>query len=82
MDLETVLLNVQERDKWRRRLELLQASLRELRRRRTKVTQRIRRLKRDLRRFADTSDAVLYEIARERGGSTHHAAKDTHLIAR
>lgn len=82
MDLETVLLNVQERDKWRHRLELLQASLKELKRRRSKTGERLKRIKRDLRRFRDTSDAVLSETAHQRGRSTFHAATDTHLIAR
>ncbi|MGI0132771.1 MAG: hypothetical protein ACREDK_06755 [Thermoplasmata archaeon] len=82
MDLETVLLNVQERDKWRHRLELLQASLGELKLRRSRATQRLRLIKRDLRRLRDTSDAVLGETTRQRGTSTFHAATDTHLFGR
>ena len=82
MDVESVLLSVQERDKWRRRLELLRASLDELRSRRAVVTGRLRRIKRDLRRLGDYSDAVLHQDAHMRGPSTFHASPDTHLSAR
>ncbi|MCI4361274.1 MAG: hypothetical protein L3J91_06175 [Thermoplasmata archaeon] len=82
MDVESVLLNVQERDKWRRRLELLRASLGELKLRRARVTQRLRRIKRELRRLGEYSDAVLHQNAHQRGASTFHAAADTHLSAR
>jgi hypothetical protein len=82
MDVDSVLLNVQERDKWRHRLELLRASLHELRNRRTRVTQRLRRAKRDLRRLGEYSDAVLHEVTHQRGAPTFHASADTHLASR
>ena len=58
MDVDTVLANVQERDKWRRRLEALQSALAEVRDRKTRVAARLRRLKRDLARVQALSEAV------------------------
>jgi hypothetical protein len=82
MDVDSVLLNVQERDKWRRRLQLLRASLGELKTRRARVSERLKRIKRELRRLGDYSDAVLLRDTHQRGASTFHAAPDTHLSAR
>ena len=82
MDVDSVLLNVQERDKWRRRLQLLRASLGELKTRRARVSERLKRIKRELRRLGDYSDAVLHRDNHQRGASTFHASPDTHLSAR
>jgi chromosome segregation ATPase len=58
MDVDTVLANVQERDKWRRRLEVLQEALAEVRDRQVRVAARLRRLKHDLARVQELSEAM------------------------
>jgi predicted nucleic acid-binding Zn-ribbon protein len=63
VDTDSVLLNVQERDKWRRRMEVLERSLRELQDQRRRVEGRLRRVRKDLLRLQRTADAVL-DIAR------------------
>jgi hypothetical protein len=59
MDVEAVLQSVQERDKWKHRLEVLQASLVEVRDRKLRVQARLRRLRVDLRKLGAASEAVL-----------------------
>jgi chromosome segregation ATPase len=63
VDTDSVLLNVQEREKWRRRMELLERSLRELQDQRRRVEGRLRRVRKDLFKLQQTADAVL-DIAR------------------
>jgi hypothetical protein len=58
VDVDTVLANVQERDKWRRRLEVLQAALADVRDREVRVAARLRRLKRELARVQELAEAV------------------------
>jgi hypothetical protein len=58
MDVDTVLANVQERDKWRRRLEVLQAALADVRDRQVRVAARLRRLKHELAQVQELSEAV------------------------
>ncbi len=70
MDVDAVLLSVQERDKWRHRLGLLEHSLEEVRAKRARWQSRLKRLEADLRRLADYSDALLGQsgaIRRSRG---------------
>jgi len=59
VDVDSVLLSVQERDKWRNRMEVLEQSLREVRDRRRRLETRLRRIKRELNRIRVTVDAVL-----------------------
>jgi len=63
VDVDSVLLSVQERDKWRHRMELLERSLREVRERRQRLELRLRRIKKDLAKLRVTADAVL-DLAR------------------
>ena len=72
MDVETVLLSVQERDKWRHRSETLSASLREIRKRRDDLRRGLRRIERELRRLADYSEELLDE-SRARAMPRSHA---------
>jgi predicted nucleic acid-binding Zn-ribbon protein len=58
VDVDTVLANVQERDKWRRRLEVLQSALADVRDRQVRVAARIRRLKHELARVQELSEAL------------------------
>jgi hypothetical protein len=64
MDVDTVLQSVQERDKWRGRLAVLQSSLREIREREERLQQRLRRIKRELSKLSAVSDAVLDQASR------------------
>ena len=59
VDVDSVLLSVQERDKWRNRMEVLEQSLREVRDRRRRLETRLRRIKRELNRIRATVDAAL-----------------------
>jgi len=59
VDVDSILLSVQERDKWRNRAEVLERSLREVRDRRRRLESRLRRVKKELNRLAITVDAVL-----------------------
>ena len=59
MDVDAVLQSVQERDKWRRRLALLTASLTEVRERRRRSVARLRKIQGELRKLAAYSDALL-----------------------
>jgi hypothetical protein len=68
MDIETVLQSVQERDKWRSRLTLLQESLREIRTREVRLQKRLRRIKRELAQLAKVSDAILDGSRRQISG--------------
>ena len=58
MDVDTVLASVQERDKWQRRLEVLQVALADVRDREVRVAARLRRLKRELARVQELSEVV------------------------
>ncbi len=58
VDVDSVLLSVQERDKWRRRMELLERSLGEIRDRRRRLELRLRHIKKELTRLRLTADAV------------------------
>jgi len=62
VDADTVLQGMQERDKWRHRVELLERSLDEVRDHRRRIAQRLKRLERDLARLRIVSESVL-EIA-------------------
>jgi len=59
VDVATVLQGVQERDKWRRRLELLERSLEEIEERRHRLEARLRRLRRDLARLRLSADSMV-----------------------
>jgi chromosome segregation ATPase len=59
VDVDSVLLSVQERDKWRRRMELLVRSLEEIRERRRRAEDRLRRVKQELSRLRTTGDAMV-----------------------
>ncbi|MFZ0830671.1 MAG: hypothetical protein WCB18_08280 [Thermoplasmata archaeon] len=58
VDVDTVLASVQERDKWRRRLEVLQTALADVRDREVRVAARLRRLKRELATVQELAEAV------------------------
>jgi Arc/MetJ-type ribon-helix-helix transcriptional regulator len=70
VDVDSILLGVQERDKWRNRTEVLESSLRDVRDRRRRLEARLRRVKKELNYLRITVDAVL---DRSRMDATHHA---------
>jgi hypothetical protein len=84
MDVDTVLQSVQERDKWRGRLALLQESLKEIRAREVRLQKRLRRIKRDLAQLARVSDAILDQSRRQFSGGAGRgrSATDPQLSAR
>lgn len=82
MDINAILLSVQERDKWRHRLHLLERSLEEIRDRRTRLGKRLRRIKRDLARLRDVSDAVLDPVRRPSGREPLHATDNSRILTR
>jgi septal ring factor EnvC (AmiA/AmiB activator) len=59
VDVESALLNVQERDNWRRRMESLERSLGEVRDLRRKVEARLRRTRRELARLRESAEALV-----------------------
>lgn len=59
VDVDSILLSVQERDKWRNRVGVLEESLHDVRDRRRRLETRLRRVKKELSRFRVQVDAVL-----------------------
>ena len=59
VDVESALLNVQERDNWRRRMQALEHSLEEVRDLRRKVETRLRRTRRELARLRASAEAAM-----------------------
>jgi phage shock protein A len=68
VDVDSVLLSVQERDKWRHRMEVLERSLGDVREQRRRLERSLRRLKKELAKIRATTDAVL-DFARTRVNS-------------
>jgi chromosome segregation ATPase len=63
VDTDSILQNMQEREKWRRRVDLLERSLRELQEQRRRVENRLLRVRKDILKLQQTADAVL-DLAR------------------
>lgn len=82
MDVDAVLLSVQERDKWRRRLELLSASLADVRERRLHVQQRLRKIKRDLGQVQRYAEAISDQNLRNQPYESTHARTQTFITNR
>jgi chromosome segregation ATPase len=59
VDVDSALLSVQERDNWRRRQEVLERSLSEVRSQRRRLESRLRRVRKDLTRLRIAAEAVL-----------------------
>jgi hypothetical protein len=58
VDIDSVLQGVQERDNWRRRLDLLERSLREVQSRKRRLEGRLRRVRKELARLPLVAEAV------------------------
>jgi predicted nucleic acid-binding Zn-ribbon protein len=63
VDVESALLSVRERDNWRRRMEVLERSLAQVREQRHKLELRLRRVRKELVRLRQATEAVL-DLAR------------------
>jgi hypothetical protein len=59
VDVDSALLSVQERDNWRRRMEVLERSLADVRNQRRRVEARLRRVRKELTRLRIAAEAVL-----------------------
>jgi hypothetical protein len=59
VDATSVLAGVQERDKWRRRVDLLERSLREVRERRRLLERQLRRLSRELANLKVAAESII-----------------------
>jgi chromosome segregation ATPase len=82
MDLDAVLLNVQERDKWRLRVERLEATLAETRARRRKLEGRLRRVDRDIQKLREYSDALTNGMGPYPSSVPIHASNDIRRVPR
>jgi len=82
MDLDAVLLNVQERDKWRLRVERLESTLAETRARQQKLAVRLRRIDRDLQRLREYSEVLTSGPIPAPSTSYNHASKDIWRVPR
>jgi hypothetical protein len=82
MDLDSVLLSVEERDKWRRRLRALERSLLDVQARRQRIRARLRRIRRDLTRLTELADAVVTGRTVPLGTGGIRASSDVRLPAR
>jgi chromosome segregation ATPase len=59
VDVDTVLQGVQERDKWRHRLELLERSLEEVQERRRRLETRLRKLRKELQQLKISAESLV-----------------------
>jgi hypothetical protein len=82
MDVDSVLQSVQERDKWRLRLATLQRSLRDVSEQRTKVQRKLRKIRKELRKLSDYSEAVLTHAVSSANSHTVHANHHSQLTPR
>ena len=84
MDVETVLQSLHERDKWRGRLQLLRASLKEVRDRERRLQGRMRTIRRELAQLSKVSDALLDQTRRQfsAGGPRGRSSTDAQFSPR
>ncbi len=68
VDADSVLVNVQERDKWTRRMAVLERTLEEVHARRVRGEAQLRRVHKEMARLQAALDALL-DAARAQGNS-------------
>lgn len=66
VDADSVLVNVQERDKWTRRMAVLERTLSEVHARRIREETQLRRVRKEMARLQAALDAIL-DAARAQG---------------
>jgi uncharacterized coiled-coil DUF342 family protein len=81
MDVQRILASVEERDKWRHRLEVLKAARAEVRGRRERLEAQLRSLKRELAHLSRLTDS-LADTRRPRTGSPFYGAEEGHYPRR
>ena len=59
MDVRTVLASVEERDKWGRRLERLEATLADIQSRRRRLERKLRTVRRQIAHIADLTEGMI-----------------------
>lgn len=79
VDVDSALLSVQERDNWRRRMDLLEQSLEEVREHRRKLELRLQRVRKELVRLRMTAEAVADGTRTPHRPEMIHAASPTAL---
>ena len=77
-----MLLSVQERDNWRRRMQLLEKSLREVRERRRRLELRLRRITAELAKLMDVSHAILDRSKTPANPGAVHASRSLQFAGR
>lgn len=82
MDVDAVLQSLQERDKWRHRLEALSLSLREVQEARRRAVGRLRKIRGELKRLRDYSEALVDQARAPMTQARMNAASQPHLPAR
>ena len=75
MDIQSILVSVEERDKWSRRLDTLRDSLADVRLRRQQLERRLRALKRELAHLAEIPNRIV-DPARLRGVTAVHGGEE------
>ena len=81
MDVQTILLSVEERDKWRKRLDALRNALQDVRGRRQGLERELKTVKRELAHLAELAEAMV-DAGRLRTANGGHGAQDHHLLPR
>jgi chromosome segregation ATPase len=74
VDVDSALLSVKERDNWRRRMEVLERSLAQVREQRRRLEVRLRRIRRELVRLRDAGEATLRSLHPAAAVEMVHAA--------
>ena len=75
MDIQSILLSVEERDKWSRRLDTLRTSLDNVRLRRQRLERRLRALKRELAHLTEIPPRIV-DPARLRRVTNPHGGEE------
>lgn len=81
MDVQRILLSVEERDKWKRRLDILKATLADVKNRRQGLERQLKSLKRELAHLAALSEAVA-DPRRFRSSAPIYGAEEGHYPRR
>jgi ATP phosphoribosyltransferase len=81
VDVESVLLSVEERDKWRHRMETLLSSLKDTQEKRRRLEVRLRRIKSELARLHEIGPG-LFDPARSHRAQVTSAAHTVPFVGR